>query len=359
MNRYWSPGVEDLTPYVPGEQPAGKHVVKLNTNENPFGPSPLALSAIQEAATDSLRLYPDPDAAALKEVLASYHGVSPEEIFVGNGSDEVLALTFLALLKHDAPLLFPDVTYSFYRVYCKLYDIEFHEIPLSDSMEINTRNYDQRCGGIIFPNPNAPTGIGLPLAAIEDMVAAHPYAVVVVDEAYIDFGGESAIPLIHRYPNLLVIRTFSKSRSLAGLRIGFAVGHANLIEALNRVKNCFNSYPIDRVAIAAAIASYRDEKYLQTNCMTIMTIRDALVQKLAALGFEVLPSIANFVFMRHPSVDAPQIAKRLSEISIFVRHFAQPRINQYLRVTVGSESDCKRLVDALSDMVGEQKKTFQ
>lgn len=350
MSQYWSHGIDALTPYVPGEQPVLDNLVKLNTNENPFGPSPLVLDAIRSAATDSLRLYPDPEATELKATLAAYHGLDTREIFVGNGSDEVLALTFLALLKRDAPLLFPDVTYSFYSVYCKLYGIDFRQIPLTDFMEIRLEDYDQPCSGIIFPNPNAPTGIGLPLEAIEDLLVKRPDAVVVVDEAYVDFGGESALPLIHWYPNLLVVRTFSKSRSLAGMRIGFAAGHANLIEALSRVKNSFNSYPLDRVALAAAVASYRDDDYFQRTCEAVARIRAALAQKLFALGFDVLPSVANFVFARHPRFDAAVLAKRLRERSIVVRHFEQPRISEYLRITVGTPSNCNALIEALSEI---------
>jgi histidinol-phosphate aminotransferase len=350
MSQYWSHGIGALRPYIPGEQPAIDNIVKLNTNENPFGPSPLVFDAIRSVATDSLRLYPDPEATELKATLAAYHGLDPREVFVGNGSDEVLALTFLALLKHDAPLLFPDVTYSFYPVYCKLYGIDFRQIPLTDSMEIRLEDYDQQCSGIIFPNPNAPTGIGLPLAAVEDLLVRRPDAVVVVDEAYVDFGGESALPLIQSHPNLLIIRTFSKSRSLAGLRIGFAAGHANLIEALDRVKNSFNSYPVDRVALAAAIASYRDERYFRRTCAAIVKIRSALMLRLSAFGFDVLPSVANFVFARHPRFDAAMLAKRLHERSIVVRHFEQPRIREYLRITVGTPSNCRSLIDALSEI---------
>jgi histidinol-phosphate aminotransferase len=352
MSRFWSSVVSGLTPYVPGEQPKLPNLIKLNTNENPFGPSPAVLAALHAAATDALRLYPDPSASELKQTVAEYHAVTPDNVFVGNGSDEVLALAFMALLKHDAPLLFPDITYSFYPVYCKLYGIDYCTVPLDGNMEIRTDDYRTSCGGIIFPNPNAPTGVGLGLAAIETLLNEHPDAVVLVDEAYIDFGGQSAIPLVARYPNLLVVQTLSKSRSLAGLRVGFAVGHADLIEALERVKNSFNSYPLDRLAQVGAVASYRDEAYFQATRRAIIKERAELEEQLGELGFEVLPSQANFIFARHPRHNAARLAAGLRQRSIIVRHFNLPRIDQYLRITIGNPSECAALVDALTDLTG-------
>ncbi len=343
--------VSGLTPYVPGEQPKLPNLTKLNTNENPYGPSPRVLDAIRSATADTLRLYPDPSASALKQTLADYHGVDPAEVFVGNGSDEVLALAFMALLKHEAPLLFPDITYSFYPVYCKLYGIEYRQVALDRNMAIRPDDYRQACGGIIFPNPNAPTGIALPSATIEMLLAQHPDVVVVVDEAYIDFGGESVIPLIRRYPNLLVVQTLSKSRSLAGLRVGLAIGQPELIEALERVKNSFNSYPLDRLAMAGAIASYEDEAYFQKTCSAIVENREKLVQQLHTLGFQVLPSSANFIFASHPSHDAARLAAGLRERAIIVRHFDQPRIRQYLRISVGNPAECAALMGALAELV--------
>lgn len=354
MSRFWSPIVTSLTPYVPGEQPKLPNLVKLNTNENPFGPSPQVGPALAAAAGDALRLYPDPDASALKETLGRYHGIDAREVFVGNGSDEVLGLTFMALLKHDAPLLFPDITYSFYPVYCKLFGIEYRQVPLDENMEIRLADYRQPCGGIIFPNPNAPTGVGLTRGAVQAMLEAHSETVVVVDEAYIDFGGESAIPLVARYPNLLVVQTLSKSRSLAGLRVGYAIGHPDLIEALDRVKNSFNSYPLDRLAIAGAIASFEDEEYFQRTRGAVIALREDLVSRLAGLGFAVLPSAANFVFARHPGHDAAELATRLRERSIIVRHFKLPRIDQYLRISIGNEKECAALVNALEELVGSK-----
>lgn len=352
MSRYWSAVVGKLTPYVPGEQPRLPNLVKLNTNENPYGPSPKVLEALRAETGDSLRLYPDPNADRLKEAVAAYCGMTPKQVFVGNGSDEVLAHVFLGLLKHDKPVLFPDITYSFYPVYCGLYDVAFETVPLTEAFAIRPADYARPNGGIVFPNPNAPTGRALTLAGIEQMLAANPDSVVVVDEAYIDFGGESAIPLVAKYPNLLVVQTLSKSRSLAGLRVGFAVGHEDLIEALERVKNSFNSYPLDRLAIAGAVAAMEDRDHFEQTRQAVIRSREALVQELAALGFDVLPSAANFIFARHPQRDAGELAAALRARSIIVRHFRQPRIEQFLRITVGTDAQCQALVSALREILG-------
>ena len=351
MSRFWSNTVKALTPYVPGEQPQISGLIKLNTNENPYPPSPAVLAAIAGANHAALRLYPDPQARTLRQCLADYHRLTPEQIFVGNGSDEVLGLVFAALLKHDAPLLFPDISYSFYPVYCGLYDIEYRTVPLDDSFAIAVDDYRQPCGGIIFPNPNAPTGRLLPLAQIEALLQAQPDCVLVVDEAYIDFGGDSAIALVPRYPNLLVVQTLSKSRSLAGLRVGFAVGHPDLIEALERVKNSFNSYVLDRLALAGAVAAFEDEAYFRQTRQAVMDSRERVSAGLAALGFEVLPSAANFVFARHPQHDAARLAAQLREQAILVRHFAQPRIAQFLRISIGNDDECTQLLAALTGLL--------
>ncbi|MEI8161797.1 MAG: histidinol-phosphate transaminase [Betaproteobacteria bacterium] len=351
MNRFWSDVVKGLTPYVPGEQPKLANLVKLNTNENPYGPSPRALDAIREATGESLKLYPDPDAGQLKTAIARYHSVDARNIFVGNGSDEVLAHVFLGLLKQARPVLFPDISYSFYPVYCGLYQIAFDTIPLAGDFSINIDDYARPNGGIIFPNPNAPTGRLLPLAAIERLLQANPDSVLVIDEAYVDFGGESAIPLTTRYPNLLVVQTLSKSRSLAGLRVGFAVGHSQLIEALERIKNSFNSYPLDRLAIAGAAAAFEDRGHFEQTCRAVIASREKLAAALKALGFEVLPSAANFVFVRHPHHDAQELALQLRQRSIIVRHFKVPRIEQFLRITIGTGEQCAALVGALTEVL--------
>ena len=290
MSRFWSSLTHDLKPYVPGEQPRMAELVKLNTNESPFGPSPRALEAIRGEATDTLRLYPDPQASALRAALATYHQVRPEQVFVGNGSDEVLAHAFVALLKHDAPLLFPDITYSFYPVYCRLFGIAYEAVPLDQAMRIRVADYRRPAGALIIPNPNAPTGIALSRAEIVTLLEQHPDAPVVIDEAYVDFGAETAIPLVASHPNLLVVQTMSKSRALAGLRVGYAIGDADLIEALTRVKDSFNSYPLGRPAQAGAIASLQDEAWFQASRARVIEGRERLNRGLNRLGFEVLPS---------------------------------------------------------------------
>lgn len=349
MSRYWSAVVHGLTPYVPGEQPKLANLVKLNTNENPYGPSPKVLEAVRAEAADSLRLYPDPDSDRLRAGIAAYHGVTPAQIFVGNGSDEVLAHAFMALLKHDRPILFPDITYSFYPVYCGLYGIDHRAVPLTEAFEIRVDDYLAPNGGIIFPNPNAPTGRLLGLAEVERLLAGNPDSVVVIDEAYIDFGGESAVPLTVRHPNLLVTRTLSKSHALAGLRVGYAIGQPALVEALNRVKDSFNSYPLDRFAQAGALASIEDHAYFESMCARVVASRTRLVDAMTRLGFDVLPSAANFIFARHPARDGAELAAALRERSIIVRHFKNPaRIAPFLRITVGTDAQCDALVDALT-----------
>lgn len=353
MSRYWSDIVDRLTPYVPGEQPAFAHPVKLNTNENPYAPSPRVCEAIaQELGShgDSLRRYPDPTARKLRETVAAHHGIHADQVFVGNGSDEVLAHVFQALLRHDKPLLFPDITYSFYPTYARLYEVRVETLPLDDQFAIRIDDYLARAnqnGGVLFPNPNAPTGRALPLAEIERMLDVNTESVVVVDEAYVDFGAQSAVALIDRYPNLLVVHTASKARSLAGMRVGFAFGHPALIEALNRVKDSFNSYPLDRLAQAAATAAYEDDAYFRATCAKVITSREQLTEGLEALGFDVIPSKANFVFARHPKHDAAALAAALREKEIIVRHFRQPRIEQHLRITVGTDDECRQLLDGL------------
>jgi len=350
MSKFWSSLVENLVPYVPGEQPKMTNLVKLNTNENPFGPSPKVLDAIKAELNDSLRLYPDPEGLNLRQTLASYHGIRPEQIFLGNGSDEVLAHIFYALFQHGEPILFPDITYSFYPVYCGLYKIEGKPVPLTEDFEIRPGDYRQPNGGIIFPNPNAPTGRYLEPEAIEAILQANPDRVVVVDEAYIDFGGTSVIGLIDRYPNLLVCQTLSKARSLAGLRVGFAAGRADLIEALNRVKNSFNSYPLDRLALAGAQAAYEDEGWFRQCCDSVVSERERVTAALEGLGFEVLPSKANFIFARHPGKAGADLARGLREQGIIVRHFDKPRISDFLRITIGTGVQNDALIAGLKSL---------
>jgi histidinol-phosphate aminotransferase len=347
MSRFWSRIVHDLHPYVPGEQPRVPDLIKLNTNESSSGPSPRVLDAIRAETSEALRLYPDPEATGLRRALASYHGVRPEQVFVGNGSDEVLAHAFVALLNQDAPLLFPDVTYSFYPSYCRLFGIRTEPVPLDASFNIRVADYARPAGAIIIPNPNAPTGIALRRAETAALLDAHPEQPIVVDEAYVDFGAETAIPLIASYPNLLVVQTMSKSRALAGLRVAYAIGDVGLIEALIRVKDSFNSYPLDRLAQVGAIAALEDEEHFQGLRSRVMEERDRMTKELSQLGFEVLPSAANFVSARHPARSGAALASALREQGVLARHFDKPRIADRLRITVDTRSDTNRLIAAL------------
>lgn len=350
--RFWSPEVRELEPYVPGEQPKIQNLLKLNTNENPYPPSPRVVEAVQAVLThqaDALRLYPDPDATALKHAIAKQQNIEVSQVFVGNGSDEVLAHIFKAFFLQDEPILYPDITYSFYPVYSQFFGTKTKEIPLNDNFEIEVKDYVQPNGGVIITNPNAPTSIALGLPEIEQILKANPDRVVVIDEAYVDFGAESAVSLVNRYENLVVCQTTSKSRSLAGLRVGFAIAQSHLIAALEAVKNSFNSYPIDRFAIAAAVASFEDQTYFEEQCQKVISSREKLVDELTALGFKVLPSKANFIFASHPSHDAGQLAQQLREQGIIVRYFNKPRINQFLRITVGTDEQNERLVHTLKE----------
>ncbi|EYD47594.1 histidinol-phosphate transaminase [Acinetobacter baumannii 25493_4] len=348
--RFWSPEVRELEPYVPGEQPKIQNLLKLNTNENPYPPSPKVVEAVQAVLheqADALRLYPDTDATALKQAIAKQQNIDVSQVFVGNGSDEVLAHIFKAFFLQDEPILYPDITYSFYPVYSQFFGTKTKEIPLNENFEIDVRDYTQPNGGVIITNPNAPTSIALSLAEIEQVLQANPDRVVVIDEAYVDFGAESAVSLINRYENLVVCQTTSKSRSLAGLRVGFAIAQSHLIAALEAVKNSFNSYPIDRFAIAAAVASFEDQAYFEEQCQKVITSREKLVRDLTELGFNVLPSKANFIFATHSQHDAGQLAQKLREQGIIVRYFNKPRINQFLRITVGTDEQNARLVKTL------------
>lgn len=348
MSRFWSKLVQDLVPYVPGEQPALTNLVKLNTNENPYGPSDAVLAAIAEASDERLRLYPDPESTALREAIAAYHRIEPGQVFVGNGSDEVLAHIFHGFFQQPDPLWFPDITYSFYKVYCGLYRVAYRTLPLDDEFGIDLEAFPEDAGAIIFPNPNAPTGRALDLERIRSLLRRLPDTLVVVDEAYVDFGAESAISLVGEHDNLLVTQTLSKSRSLAGLRIGFAVGQAPLVEGLNRVKNSFNSYPLDRVAQAAAVASFADEEAFQSARLRVMESREQLAAQLAQRGFQVLPSCANFLFARHQTEAGAGLAAALRRHGVIVRHFSQPaRIADFLRITVGTPEQNQALLTAL------------
>ena len=354
MSKFWSSIVHQLDPYTPGEQPKGNNLVKLNTNENPYGPSPKALAAIEEYTGDRLRLYPDPNSTDLKKSIADYYGMDINQVFVGNGSDEVLAHVFQGLFQQSSPLLFPDITYSFYTAFCGLYKIDYELIPLDTDLTINISDYVRKNGGIIFPNPNAPTGCLLALNEIESLLKANTESVVVVDEAYIDFGGESAVTLVNHFPNLLVTQTLSKSRSLAGLRIGLAVGHPDLIEALDRVKDSFNSYPLDSLAIVAGVAAFSDVDYFKSTCERVIQSRVSMARALTEMGFNVIPSAANFLLVKHEAYNGITLARGLRKQGVIIRHFHQDRIAQYLRITIGSEQDNQRFLMTLKSLITEQ-----
>ncbi len=353
MSKFWSKRAHELDPYTPGEQPQDQQYIKLNTNENPYPPSPLAIAAMQQASGESMRLYSDPNAKALKQSIADFYGVEIKQVFVGNSSDEVLAHAFVGILNHEKPLLFPDISYSFYPSYCKLFDIKSKQIPLADDFTIRIEDYTNadENGAIVFPNPNAPTGIALSLSDIEIILKANPDGPVLIDEAYVDFGADTAIALINQYPNLLVVQTFSKARSLAGLRVGFAVGNADLIEALERVKNSFNAYPLDRSAIAGGAAAMQDKAYFEDNCAKIINTRERVSIALQAMDFTVLPSKANFVFAKPKQHDAEKIYLTLKQRGVLVRYFNKPRIAGFLRITIGTDDEMDQFLAVLKTIL--------
>lgn len=351
MNKYWSSRLEGIKPYVPGEQPKIVNLIKLNTNENPYPPSPKVTEAVQNIAPAAYRLYPDPECSGLIKAIAEHYGVETDQIFVGNGSDEILAFAYLAYFDKGKEIVFADITYSFYPVYADFFGLDYRQIPLKDDF---TFDVDAFCGGnhgVIIANPNAPTGIDMGLANIEKILKANPDVVVIVDEAYVDFGCESALEFVNKYPNLLVIRTFSKSRSLAGLRVGYAIGDSKLIEALNCVKNCINSYTLDRVALAAAQAAVEDKAYFDETCSKIIATRENTVKALRELGFTVLDSKANFIFAKHETVSGVELFKKLREMGIIVRHFSAPRINEWLRITIGTDAEMDALIDGIKKII--------
>lgn len=346
MSQLWSPIVRELTPYVPGEQPR-EQLIKLNTNENPYPPAPGVAQALRDYPIDHLRLYPDPEAVALRQALAETHGVELDQVFVGNGSDEVLALAFQTFFCQDKPLSMPAITYSFYPVYCRLYGIDYHTLALDEAWQVPLEAFSADSGGIVFANPNAPTGHGHSRQDIASLLERVRECVVLVDEAYVDFGGESAVPLISRYSNLLVTGTFSKSRSLAGLRLGYAIGSRELIEGLERVKNSFNSYPIDSLANAAGVAALRDNEHFEACRSRVITTRERTRRRLTELGFEVLPSQTNFVLVQHPDFDAAQLFAGLRKRSILVRYFNTEALRDFLRISIGTDNEMDSLIEAL------------
>ncbi|RYL90999.1 histidinol-phosphate transaminase [Sporolactobacillus sp. THM7-4] len=351
MSKYWNERIHKLEPYVPGEQPKDKRYIKLNTNENPYPPSPKVLAAIQDAVNERLRLYPDPGADELRAALAAYNDLSSEHIFVGNGSDEVLAFSFMTFFSPDRPVMFADITYSFYKVYANLCSLKANVIPLDDAFNIPVKAFLKPSGGVVIPNPNAPTGQGLSVELVREIIEADPDRVVIIDEAYVNFGGKSVVPLIRDYPNLLVVQTLSKFGALAGIRVGFALGNPELIQGLNRLKNSINSYTIDRLALAGAKAAIEDYDYSSQMADRVIRTRERTINKLKEMGFSVIPSEANFIFITHQKYDAESIFHNLRDKGILVRYFNQPRISNYLRVSIGTDEEMKQFIQTMGELI--------
>lgn len=350
----WENNVRRVVPYVPGEQPKDTNVVKLNTNENPYPPSPNVRKALDDFDCGRMRLYPDPEASVLVDAIAENYGVKPEQVFVGVGSDDVISMAFLTFFNSDKPVLFPDVTYSFYDVWAEVYRIPYKQMPLDENFMINAKDYMTENGGIIFPNPNAPTGVLESVDMIEEIVKANPDSVVMIDEAYIDFGGKSCLPLIEKYDNLLVIQTFSKSRSMAGMRIGYAMGNEKLIKYMNDVKFSINSYTMNHITQICGAEAVKDKSYFEEHVNKIIDSREYTKKKLTELGFTFPDSMSNFIFAKHESADANEIFAKLKEKKIFVRHWNKPRISDYLRISIGTPEEMEKLIFALSEILGKQ-----
>ena len=343
----WRDKIRKVEPYTPGEQPKDKNIIKLNTNENPYGPSPRLLQIQQNM--EELRLYPDPTAGVLVDGIAAYHQVNADQVFVGVGSDDVLAMAFMTFFNSELPIFFPDITYSFYDVWAELFRIPYERQEVDSEFRIRREDYYKENGGVIFPNPNAPTGIYENLEFVEDILQHNPDVIVIVDEAYIDFGGTSALPLLEKYENLLIVRTFSKSRSLAGLRIGYAIGSPELIKAMNDVKYSFNSYTMNRSALQLGSEVLKDEAYFQETVQKVITTRTWFEEEMKKLGFSFPDSKANFIFATREGVSAEALSEAAKSRGIYVRHFKQPRINQYLRITIGTDEQMKVFLEFLKD----------
>jgi histidinol-phosphate aminotransferase len=351
MSRFWSNVSKKLSPYTPGEQPRNEKYIKLNTNENPYPPSPKVIAAIEKSLNGSLRLYPDPACEELRTAIAEYYNLKKEQVYAGNGSDELLAFAFMAFFNPGGPpVLFPDITYSFYKVYAALFQIDYELVPLDDDFSIRPEMFFKKNGGVIIANPNAPTGKFLPLESVIAVLEHTPEKVVIIDEAYIDFGGDSAVSLIEGYPNLLIIQTFSKSRALAGLRVGLALGREELIEGLDRIKNSVNSYTLDRLSLAGAVAAIKDDAYFQEIKRKVVVTRERVSGELREMGFKVIHSMTNFIFIAHPFMPAAELSFRLREKGILVRYFKEPRIDNYLRVSIGTDEEMDLFIRALKEM---------
>ena len=353
MNDLWKKNLRDIEPYVPGEQSKDRDIVKINANENPYPPSPKAVEALKNFDTDRLRFYPQANATALKQAIADFYEVKAENVFVGNGSDDVLALAFQAFFNGDKPIAYPDITYSFYPVWCRLLGIEYVNYPLDENFRINVKDYKAENGGVVIPNPNAPTSIGEGREFVERLMEYNRDSVVIIDEAYCDFGGVSSAPLISKYENLLVTGTFSKSRSLAGMRIGFAIGSKTLIDTLEAVKNSYNSYTVDALSIAMGIEAMKDVEYFNETISKIIATRTRVTEELRLLGFEVLDSQTNFVMATHEDYDMKEMFEYLKENKIFIRYFNQPRINKYVRITIGTNEEMDKFLQGVKDFINK------
>ncbi|EKQ57419.1 MULTISPECIES: histidinol-phosphate transaminase [unclassified Clostridium] len=351
MSKYWSEITKNIEPYVPGEQPKDRKYIKLNTNENPYPPSSKVIEAIKQAAEENLQLYPDPNCDDLRSTVADYYNLSPNQIFVGNGSDEVLAFSFMAFFNRNNPILFPDITYSFYEVYVKLFNLKKVLIPVDDNFDFSVESFCTANGGVVIANPNAPTTKYLSVESLRKVIEYNLESVVIIDEAYVDFGGESMIKFINNYPNLLIIQTLSKSRALAGLRVGFAFGHKDLIEGLNRIKNSINSYTLDRLSLAGAKASFEDDAYFQSIGLKVIDTREKVIPNLKKLGFKVLESKANFLFVSHNTIEAKILFKELRNNGILVRYFNKPKIDNYLRISIGTQEEMEVLLEKLREII--------
>lgn len=345
----WEDNIRKVVPYVPGEQPKVDGIIKLNTNENPYPPSPRVID--KSVDLSKLRLYPDDKATLLVDAIAAYHNLKPSQVFVGVGSDDVIAMSFMTFFNSDKEILFPDITYSFYDVWASMFHIPYRQLAVDDEFRIVKEDYYADNGGIIFPNPNAPTGIALNISDIEDIISHSPDSVVIVDEAYIDFGGVSALSLIDKYDNLLVIRTFSKSRSMAGIRIGYAMGNEKLIKYLSDVKFSYNSYTMNMPSIILGAESIADDEYFKDTVAKVVETRDWFSREIEKIGFKSLPSSSNFVFMTHSTIPAKEIFEKAKQAKIYVRYFNKPRIDNYLRVTIGTREEMQKFLDFLSGLM--------
>lgn len=351
MSREWTKNLRNIEPYVPGEQSKDKDIVKINANENPYPPSPKAAEVLKSFDTNKLRFYPSANSTKLKEAIAKYYKVDVSNVFVGNGSDDVLAVAFQSFFNSDKPIVYPDLTYSFYPVWCSLFGIKYKNYPVGDDFRINPEDYKEKNGGVVIPNPNAPTSLGEGLDFVEKILNYNQDSVVIIDEAYVDFGGTSSIPLIDKYENLLVTGTFSKSRSLAGLRIGFAIGSKALIDVMEAVKNSYNSYTVDSLSIEMGAASIEDDEYFKSTCKKVIKTRERVTLELEKLGFDVLDSQTNFIFVTHNKHNMKSLFEYLKTQKVFIRYFSLPRIENYVRITIGTNEEMDIFLEKTKEFI--------